>query len=117
MKYTVGQEVRIFEGMRQRRDEIAEGRPGKVTHVGRKLVTVLPDGSPFDAKYRMGTGRKNDGYGHEFILTLDEVEERNQRIMINARLIGLGVNFRLGFEEKYSTDQLAAVIKVLEEEQ
>ncbi|MFI6495996.1 hypothetical protein [Nonomuraea typhae] len=114
MKYQVNQEVRIFDVNRER-DRVAEGRLGAVTHVGRKLVTVQQVNGLFEVKYRMDTGRINDAYGHEYILTLDEVEERNRKIMLNAKLQALGIGFRPGFERKYSAVQLETVVKALEE--
>ncbi|MGS2645884.1 beta barrel domain-containing protein [Streptosporangium sp. G12] len=72
MAYHVGQEVRVFDVDGAEMGQPEGGWPGKVIKVGRRYATVSYRGRT--GQFLLGTGRINDAYGHQWIMTLEQVE-------------------------------------------
>ena len=87
----VGDEVLVFsvDSPARRRGEPDPGLPGEIVKVGRKLVTIHCRG--WDTVFRLDTQRINDGYGHEWFATPEQValDERHDAAMAVLRYVGL----------------------------
>jgi hypothetical protein len=116
-KLVEGQEVRVFTatGINRRANET----PGKITKVGRKLVTI-EYGDPGSRRkttdqFRIETGRVNDNYGREYFLTLEQAEEKARRkaalAVLEEHEIEAGRGRRGGRLTTEQIEQLAAVVK------
>lgn len=90
-KYSVGDEVRVFDVNGPRRGMPDNGWAGTVTAVGRKLMTVSYGGY-HNEKFRMDTGHINDSYGHQYVMTEEEVIDRNLASSATKRLKDIGLD-------------------------
>lgn len=108
-KLTVGQKVWVDDVNRR-------GRPREeatVTKVGRKLVTV--DRGYHSQVFRLDTGRSNDDFGHQWLLTAEMVAQADERAILRGRVQRLryGRDLAAG---PWSNETLAAVLDLLEKE-
>lgn len=97
----VGQEVRVFDQNGRRMGQPDGGWPGVVTKVGRKLVAI--EYSNRSAQFRLDTQVINDGYGHRYFETPEQVI-RHQRLgralkALHDHQIMLGRGHRLTVEQ------------------
>lgn len=77
-----GDEVRIYDANGKRLHQPDGGWPGEVVKAGRTLAHITSSHPYFQGKplaFRLDDGRRNDRYGHQRFLTMDEVEERERR--------------------------------------
>lgn len=104
----VGQEVRVFDQNGRRVGQPDGGWSGKVTEIGRSLVTVEYRGNS-DA-FRMDTHVINDRYGHKFFKTLEEVAEDERRGRALATLKDHRIE--LGFGHSLTLEQIEALAEL-----
>ena len=104
-KYHVGQTVHIGSVNRHGTGE------GTVVKVGRALVTVQY-GHGYQKVFRIETGVANDNYGHEWIETDEERQEREERQDLTQRLHRAGL--RLDFGVVIPTGQLRRIVEAAE---
>lgn len=111
-KYAVGDEVRVFDVNGRRNGMPKGGWPGTVTAVGRKLMTVSYGGYR-NEKFRMDTGRVNDNYGHQYIMTEEEVIDRDLATSAEKRLKDVGLDLAWG-KPKLSGQNLSLLADMAE---
>lgn len=104
----VGQEVRVFDRNGRRMGQPDGGWPGKVTKIGRSLVTIEYLG--ISDTFRMDTHVINDHYGHRYFKTLGEVAEDDRRRRALATLKEHQIE--LGFGHSLTLEQIEALAKV-----
>jgi hypothetical protein len=107
-----GDRVQIFHSYGRKKPGDG-GDDAVVVKKGRVLITVTPVGYHREEVFRMETGRANDGYGHSYIKTPEQVEHDIRESAVRSRLHELGVRFELGVRP--SIEQLEAIIKIMEE--
>lgn len=96
-KYAIGDTVRVFDVNGRRLNMPEDGWEGTVTNVGRKYISVSYNHRV--RKFVIETGTVNDRYGHQYIMSDDEL--RNRRFLASAK-VRLS-EFNLGF---YGTPKL-----------
>lgn len=104
-KVSVGDEVRVFDVNGHRRGQPDGGYVGTVVKVGRKLVEIKY--GYCQAQFRIETGGVNDGYGHQYFLTINETEEQEIRRDALKRLEALGFTVSYKARNSYTADQYA----------
>lgn len=103
-EYKEGQEVLVFNVNRQRGKA---GMPGRVIKVGRMLAYVLCEGWDdlrYVEKFDLETGRSQDGFS--WIMTPEEVGNRERRELAIGEIRAMGLEFRPGWDKKYSMAEL-----------
>jgi hypothetical protein len=106
-KYTVGQQVWVY-------DVNARGwgpAVGTVAKVGRKLVHV--DYGYGQTSFRIEDGTRNDSYKRQWIRTLEERVEEDERTALSTRLREAGIQIRHGVS--LTLPALRALVRVLDE--
>lgn len=106
-EFKEGQEVYIV-GVNRR-----EAMKTTVVKVGRKLVHV-DEGHGHWGAYRIDTGARNDRFGHDRVLTVDQYAEQMRRRDLLVRLRDGGLGERMG--RSLPIDVLARVVAALESE-
>ena len=112
-KYEVGQTVWVYENFRRNTPPVLD----VVTKVGRLLVTV---GKGYGARqFRIENGRLNDKNfsSHSSIMTEEEKVASERRSAVTQALIGLGIQFKLGMQNKFSTETLERIAEVIRDSQ
>lgn len=84
-KFVTGDIVKVFDVNGKRNGQPEGGWQGQVTKVGKKLVTVKYNHSV--DTFRIETGFVNDRYGHQYILTLEEYNEKQLATKARSTLI------------------------------
>jgi len=110
-RYEVGQRVWIYD-VNGKRMFGANPIEGKVTKIGRTLVTVERFGQA--DQFRIADGIWNNRqFGHNRRLRTDEEKAATERhVAVNEALVEAGVQFKFG-APAYSIEQLEAVLAVL----
>lgn len=104
-KYEVGQHVYIRSVNR------AQNAEGTVAKVGRTLVYVQgPWGTP--TAYRIETGVANNQFGHEHILTDDEMAAADRMSEVHKRWSAHGLRFDYG--KRASVEVMEAIADLLD---
>ncbi|MFB6881419.1 hypothetical protein ACFCY8_11340 [Streptomyces noursei] len=108
----VGDELVLVAGNRFRGDE-----PVIVSRVGTKYVYVTLHGRECREQFDRKTGVEVDQRGvRARLLTPAQYEEMAQRRKLFARLLGAGIEVRHGKRAELSTDQLRALLAVVQGE-
>jgi hypothetical protein len=107
--YQVDQDVVVFVGWQ------AQAYPGKITKVGRELVTINAPGYG-EGQFRMDTRRSNNkqfGSGTYF-RTPEEHAEAQIRSLLIAELRKAGIELRMGhgMDRKLTTGQMEAILAI-----
>lgn len=107
---TVGQEVRVFDVNGKRNGMPEDGYPGRVVRVGRRLVTISQDAGDPGRVFRLEDGRANDSRGHQWFLTLPQVDEMLRYRAAKGILRARGVE--LSPAHSFTLDQVEALAGV-----
>ncbi|MEV4575917.1 hypothetical protein AB0K16_21995 [Nonomuraea jabiensis] len=113
-KYEVGQEVRVFSHMGQRFNQPEGGWVGKVTKVGRKIVTVAFSNG--EEQFRIEDGRRNHkDYPHWYsVKTLEEAEDDRRRSNAINTLDKYHVNIEWTWRVDWTVEELEALADFLD---
>jgi hypothetical protein len=102
----VGEEVRVFDVNGSRVGQPPGGWTGEVVKAGPKLVTIHCAGAA--TVFRRVEGRTNDNYGHQWYMTLEEVEMSARTRTAKSALRDLGIDVTLRCS--LSVSQLEAMV-------
>lgn len=105
-----GDRVQVFDVNGSRMGQPPGGWDGEVTKVGRTLIHVRYAGGT--KAFRLSTGTANDAYGHQSLLTPEQVDDKLRRSDLLSRLRDNGMT--LNMRREVTTDALAAVVTILE---
>ncbi|TMR10080.1 hypothetical protein ETD86_40870 [Nonomuraea turkmeniaca] len=110
MQLKVGDEVRIFDVNAKRMGQPEGGWVGKVTKVGRTLITVHYSGG-YKKVFRRDDGYANDNYRHQHIETPEMAARKTQREDAIATLRSHGID--LAYGHRFTNEHLEQMIALL----
>ena len=108
-----GDEVRVYDvnSAPARRGQHDPGEPGKVVKVGRTLVHI--EYFHRTETFRIEDGRRNDNYGHQWFLTLEQAEVKDRRRAAEDALRSVGLQFTSsGRRDSLTLEQIEALAEV-----
>lgn len=109
-RWTVGQRVMVIDVNRGPAE-------GTVIKVGRTIVQVEPDNYRGHWwAFRMDDGSRNDNYGHQHILTMEEFADREERAALMKRIKAAGFDTQFGYRREHTTALLRRVVQALEDQ-
>lgn len=106
----VGDEV-IIRDLNEHR--LGGRQTGVVVKVGRKLLHVRGN---YDTRtYEIETGCRNDRYRHSWIVTPKQQAELDRRNDLLRRLSECHLEIRMGYDDRFTTEQIEAILRVIED--